>query len=124
MKLNFNQKIINIRKLLLILWSICILIGGIILIRKIYIRNNTYSEYKKSMIAEIIDSKVVTHPNYSKKRNRKTYKSTIYKIRIKETKETIELEDEFSNRSSYKNGEEVLLMYYNLYDKNSNKCCG
>lgn len=125
MKVNSFIKITNILKILGILLFIGVLIGLIVFIRKIYILNNTYSQYKKSVVAEILDSKVITYHGSSKtRRTNRPYNSVVYKVYIKQTNETIKIEDEFTNASAYKNGEEILLSYYNLYDKNSNKYCG
>ena len=123
MKVKSFIKTTNILKILGILLFIGILIGLIVFIRKIYILNHTYSKYEKSVVAEILDSKVITYHGSSKTR-RRPYNSVVYKVYIKQTNETIKIEDEFTNASAYKNGEEILLSYYNLYDKNSNKYCG
>lgn len=125
MELNSFIKITNILKILGILLCIGALIGVIIFIKKIYILNNTYSKYEKSVVAEILDSKVITYHGSSKtRRTNRPYNSVIYKVYIKETNETIKIEHEFTNNSAYKNGEEILLSYYNLYDKNSDKYVG
>ena len=125
MKVNSFIKITNILKILGILLCIGILLGLIIYIRKIYILNNTYSKYEKSVVAEILDSKVITYHGFRKtRRTNRPSNSVVYKVYMKQTNETIKIEDEFTNASAYKNGEEILLSYYNLYDKNSNKYCG
>lgn len=123
MGLNSFIKITNIFKILGILLCIGILLGLIVHIRKIYIFSNTYPKYEKSVVAEILRSKVVTHHGSSKTHSR-SYNSVVYKLHIKQTNKTIKLKDEFTNKSAYKNGEEILLSYYNLYDKKSNKYCG
>lgn len=113
MKVKSFIKITNIFKILGILLFIGILIGLIVFIRKIYILNNTYSKYEKSVVAEILDSKVITYHGSSKtRRTNRPYNSVVYKVYIKQTNETIKIEDEFTNASAYKNGEEILLSYY------------
>lgn len=119
MKLKSFIKITNIVKLLGILLSIGVFIALIIQIRKIYILNNTYSKYEKSVVAEVINSKVVT--NYSTRRRRVNNKKyNVYTVYSNETNETIKI----PTNVTYKNGEKILLIYYNLYDKKSNKYCG
>lgn len=119
MKLKSFIKIANIVKLLGILLSIGVFIALIIQIRKIYILNNTYSKYEKSVVAEVINSKVVT--NYRTRRRRVNNKKyNVYTVYSNETNETIKI----PTNVTYKNGEKILLIYYNLYDKKSNKYCG
>ena len=123
MELNSVIKITNILKIIGILLCIGVFLGVFLYIRKIYIFYNTYSKYEKSVVAEILSSKNVTHYGSSKTHSR-SYNSVVYKLYIKQTNKTIKLKDEFTNKSAYKNGEEILLSYYNLYDKKSNKYCG
>ncbi len=121
MKVNFNKKAL-IFKLLIISFIVIFIstfLSLAIYIRKIYILNNSYEKYEKSVIAEIVSSKV-THI-YGNRKNRSSYTNIVYTIHINETNETLKVTEEFSKTATYKNGEKILLNYYGIYDKHSNK---
>ena len=111
-------KITNIVKLLEILLFIGVLITLIIQIRKVYILTNTYSKYEKSIVAEVLNSEVQVPRKIRGKYH--GYLGSLYTIYIDETNETIKI----TTNPGYMIGEKILLSYYNLYDKNSNKYCG
>lgn len=121
MKVNFNKKpvIFKLLKILFIVMFISTFLSLAIYIRKIYILNNSYKKYEKSVIAEIVSSKV-THIHGNRK-NRFSYNNIVYTVHINETDETLKVTDEFSKIVSYKDGEKILLNYYSIYDKHSNK---
>lgn len=120
MKVNFNKTFIfKLLTISFIVVFISIFLSLAIYIRKLYILNNSYEKYEKSVIAEIISSKV-THIHGNRK-NRFSYNNIVYTVHINETDETIKVVKEFSGKATYQNGEKVLLSYYGIYDKHSNK---
>lgn len=121
MKVNFNKKTFIFKLLItsFIVIFISMLLSLAIYIRKIYILNNSYEKYEKSVIAEIVSSKV-THIHGNTK-NRFSYNNVVYTVHINETDETLKVTEEFSNIASYKDGEKILLNYYGIYDNHSNK---
>lgn len=122
MKVNFNKKtfIFKLLDILFIVIFISIFLSFAIYIRKIYILKNSYKKYEKSVIAEIVSSNKVTHVR-GNRNNRISYHNVVYTVHINETDETLKITDGFSNIASYKDGEKILLNYYGIYDKHSNK---
>lgn len=98
---------------------IILIIPSIILyimwIRKQYlIEKKSYTQHEKSVVAEVIDYKI-TKTLASKRSSYITY--TFY---CESTGKTVKLKQK-DGGGRYKKGEKVLLIYYNVYEKNTNK---
>lgn len=121
------KEIIIIKKLIKWIGILLVIITFFLLItqiRKIYVMKNTYKKYETSVEAKIIDSKVISQFRFSRTRGRRYYR-VVYTVYIKETGETIKLEDSStSNVIAYNDQQKVLLNYYNLYYNNSDKYYG
>lgn len=116
-----NIKSFSILKLIKYIFIILLVIGIVLFImwiRKQYlISKKSYTKYEKSVVAEVIDYKITKTPGSRRSSPRSYITYTFYS---ESTGKAVKLKQKYSG-GKYEKGEKVLLIYYNIYEKNTNK---
>ncbi len=116
-----NIKSFSVLKLIKYIFAILIIIGIVLFImwiRKQYlISKKSYTKYEKSVVAEVIDYKITKTPGSRRNPPRSYITYTFYS---ESTGKTVKLKQKDSG-GRYEKGEHVLLIYYNVYEQNTNK---
>ncbi|MBP3597105.1 MAG: hypothetical protein J6J60_06895 [Clostridia bacterium] len=116
-----NIKSYSILKLIKYIYIILIVIGIVLFVmwlRKQYIiSKKSYTKYEKSVVTEVVDYKITKIPG-SRKNSPQSY--ITYTFYSESTGNTVKLKEKYDS-GGYEKGEKVLLIYYNVYEKNTNK---